>query len=220
MSAIVSTPIWFQGIDIILEAFSIIVAAIIAVMGYRVYKLTEEKKSLYLSIAFASITASFIARAVTAGIIVSQVNNAGRATTAVTVEILENVFHAGRVAYLILVLFAYLIILALSMKINDKKILTFIGFLLLLFTINSSTFTFYIAELLFLIFIAWYYRNNYFEKKTSGTKLTSLAFAILILEPLLLIASLWFQPLVAGAYFIRLVAYTILLIMLIKLYTK
>ena len=43
---LVYSPLWFHGIDIILEVFSILAAVLISIVGYKAYKLTKESKYL------------------------------------------------------------------------------------------------------------------------------------------------------------------------------
>ncbi len=221
---LVYSPLWFHGIDIVLEVFSILAAILITIVGYRAYKLTKEKRFFYFAMAFGFITLSFLARAITAITVISQINVATSVVApTLSYNFIEQVFDFGRFVYFLLVLGAYLILFALSMRIYDKKLLTLLGVFMVLFAVSAfdaMPIIFYLVSFLLLVFIAWNYRENYLEKKSKAKLLTSLAFGIMVFEPLFFMAGFYNQPMVVGAYAVRLIAYLTLLVMLIKVYTK
>ena len=58
----VFSPNWFYGFDSILELIAVIVSILLVYYSYKCFKLTKEKKYLYFSAAFLSITTGFIAK--------------------------------------------------------------------------------------------------------------------------------------------------------------
>lgn len=221
---LVYSPLWFHGIDIILEVFSILAAVLITIVGYKAYKLTKESRYFYFSLAFLFITLSFLARALTTGAVLFQVSAvAADPGMGASLSVLESIFSMGRFAYFILVLFAYLILLALSMRIVSKRMIFLLSIFMIVFAasaFSASALVFYLVSLILLFFIAWQYRDNYFKKRTPATLLTFIAFALMVLEFIMFIAAGWSPPLVAAAYFFRLVAYVLLLVMIVRCYTK
>jgi hypothetical protein len=219
---LVYSPLWFHGIDIVLEVFSVLAAVLITLVGYRAYKLTKESKYFYFSLAFALITLSFLARAITTGVVLDQIANPGM-LAAPSFDLVESIFSMGRFVYYILVLFAYLILLALSMRITSKRLIFLLSLFMVMFAVSAfgnTPLIFYVVSLLLLGFIAWQYRDNYLAKRKSGALLSLIAFALMTLEFVMFIGSLWAPSLVVAAYFFRLAAYVTLLSMIVRVYTK
>ncbi|MBI4144597.1 hypothetical protein HY493_00130 [Candidatus Woesearchaeota archaeon] len=221
---LVYSPLWFHGIDIILEVFSILAAVLITIVGYKAFKLTRESKYFYFSLAFLLITLSFIARAITTGVVLGQVSGVAIGTDITQAkDTIEDIFSMGRFVYFLFVLFAYVILLALSMRITNKRLVFLLSIFMILFAASAfgvSALVFYLVSLALLSFIAWQYRDNYLARRSSATLLTFIAFALMVLEFIAFIAADWYRPLVVGAYLFRLVAYVILLSMIVRVYTK
>jgi len=220
---LVHSPLWFHGIDIVLEVFSIIAAVLITLVGYKAYKLTKEARFFYFSLAFGFISLSFLARAITASVVISQLSGPITTLTQASYNYIENVFSIGRFFYFLLVLFAYEILLVLSMRLANRRIIFLLTLFMILFAasaFNASPIIFYLVCLFLLIFITWQYRDNYLVKRTPSTLLSTTAFSLLVVEFILYIASMWVQPLVAAAYLFRLTAYVILLAMIVRVYAK
>lgn len=220
---LVYSPLWFHGIDVVLEVFSIIAAVLITLIGYRAYKLTKESRFFYFSLAFALISMSFFARAITASVVLSQVAGPVTVLTQQSYSLIERIFDTGRFFYFIFVLFAYEILLLLSMRISNKRMVFLLSLFMILFAASAFSATpliFYLVCLFLLIFIAWQYRDNYLANRKASTMLTSLAFGLMVVEFLFFIASLWVQPLVAAAYLFRLTAYIVLLAMIVRVYAR
>ena len=208
-----------NSIYIALEAFSVIAAILISILGYRAYKLTKEVKYLYFALAFAFITLSFVARAVTMGSVLFEINEIAHGGSSASFNEVENIFSAGRFAYFILVLGAYSILFALSQKITNKRLLAILGIFMVLF--STSAFAampvmFYIVSLVLLAFVAWQYRDNYVSKRKTSTFLTFTAFVLMMLETLMALVSLYYPQLVVGAYICRLLAYGMFLMVFLR----
>ncbi len=221
---LVFSPLWFHGIDIALELFSVLAAVLISIMGYKAFKLTNDKKSLWLAAAFGFITLSFLARAITAGVVLMQVGIVpGISTPTPSMTAIESIFDSGRFVYFALVFAAYLILYALSAKISDKKQLCLMSIFLGLFAFSAFQeipIMFYIVSFVLLFFIASNYIRNYQAKKTRSTFLISIAFSVMALEPLFSMIAIYYKPIIVAAYFFRLLAYVILLAMLVRVYRK
>jgi hypothetical protein len=233
MSTLIFSPYWFHGIDTLFEAFSGVVALLIALAGYRAYKLAKDKKYFYFSAAFVFITLSFLARAFTTLYFVfSGLNDVPGAGVAQSLgqPVLGgfNIFVIGRFAYVLLTLFAYLILLLLSMRPTDRKtdrrIIALLSVFVVLFTALSyaNSLAFYLVALAFLIFITANFLNNCRSKRTAPSKLIFLAFAALTFEYLLWLFANYnpASPLVVFAYLARAVGYLLLLFTMLRVYRK
>jgi hypothetical protein len=223
MVTVVHSPLWFHGIDVILEVFSILAAVLITLVGYRAYKLTKEVRFFYFSLAFGLISLSFLARAVTEGVVLSQLAGPVTTITHETFDAIESIFDVGRFFYFLLVLVAYFILLVLSMRITNRRIIFLLSLFMILFAasaFNTTPLIFYLVSLFLLIFITWQYRDNYLAKRTAATLLSTIAFGLMVIEFIMFIGSLFAPPLVAAAYLFRLTAYVILLAMIVRVYAK
>ncbi len=233
MPTLVFSPEWCHGFGTLLESFSGIVALLIALAGYRAYKLAKDKKYFYFSSAFVFITLSFLARAFTtlyfmfSGL--NDVPGAGVAQSLGNPIFGDfNIFVIGRFAYVLLTLFAYLIILLLSMRPTgrhtDKRLIVLLSIFVVLFSAlsYSNALAFHLVMLTFLIFITANFLNNCRSKHTIPSKLIFFAFAAMTVECLLwLFAN--YNPaslLVMFAYFARAVGYLLLLFTMLRVYRK
>ncbi len=55
MFQLFTTPVWFNGWDIIFEAVGLVVALLIAAYSYRMYRINHENKFVYFSLAFVLV---------------------------------------------------------------------------------------------------------------------------------------------------------------------
>ena len=55
-------PKWFYGFDSVIEGIAIIVSILLVYYSYKCFKLTKEKRYLYFSAAFLSLTFAFIVK--------------------------------------------------------------------------------------------------------------------------------------------------------------
>src|SRR3989338_6643154 len=60
----VFSPNWFYGFDSVIESIAVLVSVLLVYYSYKCFKLTKEKKYLYFSTAFLSLTIAFIAKIV------------------------------------------------------------------------------------------------------------------------------------------------------------
>ncbi|MBI2665293.1 hypothetical protein HYX12_01565 [Candidatus Woesearchaeota archaeon] len=69
MPNLFSTPVWFNGLDLIFESIGLIVALLIAAYSWRVYRVSRETKFQYFSLAFLSISFSLLVKVITSAVI-------------------------------------------------------------------------------------------------------------------------------------------------------
>src|SRR3989338_8033637 len=58
----VFSPKWFYGFDSVIESIAVLVSILLVYYSYKCFKLTREKKYLYFSTAFLSLTFAFIVK--------------------------------------------------------------------------------------------------------------------------------------------------------------
>jgi hypothetical protein len=216
MPQIVTTPQWFYGAATMLEIFAIVVAVLISLFSYKVYRITKDKKHLYFTTAFAFITLSFVGRALTIVYLATDVTAPIR--NAVTPE----VFNLGRFLYVMLVLWAYLGILLVYTKFEHKRFIAVMLsiILALIFLVKSSTTTFFVASALLLSFISAELYDKYRTRKKTTTLYIFIAFFLQVFQYIAFLSGPMYDGFFVLAYFLQFISYLILFLALIMVYKK
>lgn len=214
------TPSWFHGVDIVFETFSFIIAIFIAGMGYKAYRLSGRRRYLAFAGSFGLLALSFVARIGAALLVYLEVLRDFRMVASADIAAVEPTFLFGRFVYITTVFTAYLMLVAVAMRLEDKRVLALMFSLLgiLAWTAHAypSTVMFHLVNLLLLVFIVSHYIANYLRRKTQNTLVTLLAFLMILFESLLFLTSNFEPLLYIGAYIFRLVGYVFLAAALIR----
>ena len=62
------TPEWFEGVDLIFNAVSLMVAMLIAGYSWKVYRISKENRFSYFSLAFVMVSFSLLMNIITQGL--------------------------------------------------------------------------------------------------------------------------------------------------------
>ncbi|MEA2037457.1 MAG: hypothetical protein U9O94_08150 [Nanoarchaeota archaeon] len=224
--AYVVGPTWFYGIDYVFDLVSVVVGLLICFFAYRAYRYTSQKKFFYFSASFFFIAVAFISKILATTPVYSKelkVKTIGLVT--VTSNIIQPVTWINQFGISIarfLMLFAFLILLMVSLKIKDKKIIAlFIYFLIISTTfVSVSYIVFHITLLLMLGILFLNYRRNYLKVKSKNAKMVMYSFLAIFLSQIFFI----FDGLVEHFYVIgesiQLVGYLILLLAILNMLFK
>ena len=216
-NTLLSAPTWFRGVDTFFEAFSILVAILIAVFSFKAYKLTKNRNHLYFGTAFGLISISFFAKVLTALFVYfnrkSSIVGPGAASE------VASLFHAGRLVYVLLVLIPFLMILMIYSKLENKRMIAvFLSFLLVFAVLShQNILMFYLVALLLVAFITVHLFDNYKERKSVNAGLIFSAFFMLVIQYVLFILTPYTSIFYAGAYFMQFLAYSTLLTALLRM---
>ena len=208
-------PQWFFGADASLEAFAAVIAFCVAFASLRVYRVTREQKYGYFTASMALLTLSFLARAITDTLLEELLFT-------VPSELSGMIFFIGYVTHIILALVAYLILVIVTHKITDKRII-FLLFLLTLpsLLISGSYFlSFYGLSAILLAFTAFSYYQNYRKICKASACLVFIAFLLLTISQVLFLLEAVYDPLYVGAHVTQAAGYLVLLFALIKTLLK
>lgn len=221
--AYVFGPTWFYGIDYIFDFVSVIVGLLISYFSYKTYKYTSQKKYFYFAGSFFLVAMAFVAKILATIPVYSKelkVEKVGLVT--VTSNIINKATWINQfgisVARLVMLL-AFLILLLVSLKIKDKKIILLVVYLLIISTtlVSVSYIVFHVTLLIMLAILFLAYRRNYLRVKSLNAKLVMYAFFALLLSQMFFI----FEGLVKHFYVIgesvQLIGYLMLLIAVIKM---
>jgi len=196
-------PRWFYGIDY-----------------------TSQKKYFYFSASFFLVALAFIAKMLATIPVYSKelkVETIGLVT--VTSQIINKVTWINQFGVSIarfVMLSAFLILLLVALKINDKKIIALFVYFLIISTtlVGASYIVFHITLLIMLGILFLNYRNNYLKVKSFNAKMVMYSFFVLAISQVFFI----FEGLVTHFYVIgesiQLLGYLILLFAIIKMMLK
>jgi len=219
-------PSWFYGIDYIFDLVSVIVGFLICYFSYKTYRYTSQKKYLYFSASFFLVALAFIAKILATIPVYSKelkVETVGLVT--VTSQMINKVTWINAlgisVARLVM-LFAFLILLLVALKIKDKKIIALLVYFLIISTtlVSVSYIVFHLTLLLMLGILFLNYRKNFLRVKSLNAKMVMYSFFMLFLSQVFFI----FEGLAKHFYVIgegvQLIGYLILLFAIGKMLLK
>jgi len=172
-------PQWFLGVDAALEALAAVIALLVALVAHKAYRLTGEKKYFYFTGSIYLLTLSFLSRAVTDAVV-------RQIFFEIPDSIAGIVFYLGYVVHILLAFVAYIILIAITHKIYDKRVLALLFLTLIPSLLLSGSYyrTFYGLSLIFLAFITLAYYQNYRKVNNLASFTVFVAFALLTLAQL------------------------------------
>ena len=217
MVKIVLTPDWFIGNDVLIEAFSLIVLALIAIIAIKNYKKNQSNRNLlYLSLGFTLLAIAQLASVLTKIVLYYDFGPSQAIGYAiVTSNLLSSVdifYHTGFSLFKFLTLLGFYIIYRLP---RDKKsvmdyVILFYFIMLSVIIEENFYFIFHITALMILIAIVEKYYLVYKKNGFINTKILIIAFSILAFSQLIFILSS-LDVFFAAANIAELISYSILL---------
>jgi len=191
-----NTPTWFHGWDIVIESISIIVALLIALYSWRIYKLHKENKFGYFSFAFVLIAIGLLVKILTGGILYfTPVRDAAldvlRPLAGQHLQFSDLLYRSGFLFQMAAMLGAWLLIFFLSQKPRARltkfyevsQIALFIYFILLIsFVANFRYFVFYLTSSVILgLIVLNYYKNYLNTNKNYNAYLVMVSFLLILI---------------------------------------
>ena len=179
MYQLFSTPGWFNGFDLIFESFSLIIALLIAMHSWRIYKLSKENKFAYFSFAFILVAFSLFCKTFAHGVL--YFSPVRESVAGILVPVLGNGLEFSDLLYrgtfflqMSAMLSAWLLIFFISQKSRERlkkyhevsQIALFIYLILLVSVIaNFKYFVFYLTSAVILGMTTLNYYKNYLNNK-------------------------------------------------------
>ncbi len=204
-----------------LNIISVIVAAIIALYGYKAYKLTNEKKYAFFGLSFLLQLMGYVIL-ITAFVIHKTTSYFFPEAIPDVIKNIIPVYHSIYGVYILFTLTAYTLFILIYSEIKEKAELTLIGFLILALMYPAyHSFRFFNAVAIgLLLFVLFYQARNYLEKKELNKLLVIIAFILFLLSHALLFFLGPVTEIVAAAYTIQLVAFLFFLAIVLRIETK
>ena len=221
-------PKWFYGFDSIIELIAVLVSILLVYYSYKCFKLTKEKKYLYFSIAFLSLTFAFIAKIVgtlaiykptiTRTALGSSIHQAFTSLTPYNINAIALVMHYFFMLLGFMILF--LIISRLTWK-NQRVIALLVYFVFLAAWISIIHYQlFYLTSFVLLLLITYSYYQNYKEIKSEKARFVTIAFGILLVSQAFFVFVIYSRIIYVLAELIQLLGFVYLLIPFMLIFKK
>ncbi len=208
-------PQLFFGVNASVELLAALAAFLITFFGFKVYNYTSERKYYWFSAAFGLITVSFIASSVVHLLIYLNFRE--------TSTDLFNLIGTGVVTfYVLLLITAYQLLLAVATDAHNKKLMLFILILSfsLIFTSSRLWDTFLIVAFITTLFIAINFFEKFTKRTTGVSLLTFLSFASLAIAHGFFVSKIIFPNFInllyVIGYFMIIFSYSLLLIGMLR----
>lgn len=211
------SPKWFLGIDSFIEAFIVIIALIIAIYSYKVFKFSQNKNYFYLTLSFLLISISYLFKIVT---------DIAYITIEREIQLLLSIFlneSLVAISSITIIIHKLLLIVGLliALYLTCKKF-NYIYFIIISFFIILLTFTLYSYQLFllltFTINLVIVLNLTFFNKKPNS--ILSLFFIYLTITYFILFLTPFIPVCYVLGHLALLVSYLILLFTLIKIFRK
>jgi hypothetical protein len=217
-------PTWFQGYDLMIELLCFFVTFIISIYAYRIFRLIKEGRYLYFSLAMFFIAGAFFVRILAYGalffifqpISISSAHEIVRNATRINL-----LTTLGILIPIVLMLAAFMVLIAVNMKIKDKKLISLLFVLSFICSLMGAFLHqvwFYIISFVLLFYISHYFYNNYLQKRNANALLVLIAFSLFTISQGLFALSVLIKLAYVFAEIVQLISFVILLIGFIKVF--
>ena len=228
LQAYVFSPRWFYGFDSVIELIAVIISVLLVHYSYKCFRLTKEKKYLYFSTAFLSLTIAFIAKiigtlafyrpSITRSAILSSIHQAFVSLTPTDINALSFVvyFLFSLLGFMIL----FLIISNLTWK--NQRVIALLAYFVFLATWLSVIHyqLFHATIFVLLLLITYSYYQNYREIKNEKARFVTIAFGMLLVSQAFFVFVIYARIIYVLAELIQLLGFIYLLIPFILIFKK
>ncbi len=158
-------PSWFYSIGFGFGIFSFLVTLLIAFYSLKVYNITRDRRYLYFTLAFLSVTASYIIRAAADYVaythLIGRIPNITQALSKVaSISLLYSIAYF---IHVFLMLAGFMILVAVFMRIDNIRTVSLLFILLLFisFLSQSTFFAFHVSMIIMLLYIVIHLFHNH-----------------------------------------------------------
>ncbi len=201
MFRLFNTPVWFHGWDILVEAVILLVVLLIAAYSWRIYKLNNENRFAYFSLAFILLALGLLFEMLTSGIVYfTPIRDVAadvlRPVAGPRLVFSGLLYRGGFFLQMAPILGAWLLIFFISQKPRERlrkfyelsQIALFVYLILLISIVsNFKYFVFYLTSAVLLGLIVLNYYKNYLENNNKHTYRIMLAFLLILASNILLV---------------------------------
>ena len=210
----VGIPEWFTISGIAIEIVFALVTLLIALYSYKIYKITNQEQTGLFSIAFASISLSYLIQAMMNSFIVLGARNALDAIAPLVFPL-----SVIAVSLHVVLMLGGLALLAFVM-LKEKNPEVFVLFLFLSFAgllaTKSLILTFYLLSSIYLVFITFRHYCRHKKQGTTNSLLVYLGFAFIFIGNFQLALSMFLGIFFLLGHITILIGYFLLLASLLR----
>jgi len=219
--SLVFSPIWFFGYDSILDLISFLITILIGFYSYRIYKLTGKKSYFFLYLAFLLLSIALVVKSfANLSLYFDLLHKIGVKDTRLFGY---QMAALGLFGYVLLTLLGYIILIALTLKLKGKRIISLLFFLVILTILlakNSFMFFHLISFALLLLYVTPYFYDNYSKVKNIKALLVFLCFFFLSFGHLFLSLVFYSNQFYVLGIILQLAGFLMLLVNLILVFKK
>lgn len=211
----INGPAWFNTFDSIFQLLFAVVTLIICGFSYKAYRLLQERKYKYFAAGFFMIAGGFFVLSLSNLLIYTQFYD-GIVTRLGELN-LANLFYMG---HIFLLLFGYMLLLVVAMKLQQRRLTALLFAFILMFTVFSYQYylKFHMISFMLLAFMTWQFYDNYKEKKNLNSGLVFSTFYMLAFAEIFLLAIIFIPILYVVGHVLQLIGYGLLLLMFIRVH--
>ncbi len=220
------SPVWFAGIDMIIELLGVIVALIIAFYSYKIFRILKEKKYAHFSLAFIFIAASFFVRVAAYALNFFIKPPASIYASQDIVRHIANISLIrifGIFIPIILMLAAFMVLIVISTGTKDKKLVSLLfilSFMSSFLGVFLDQFWYYLIAFILLAYVAHSFFINYKNNKKTSSLIVFVSFAIFAFSQLMFAFSAIHKYCYVIAEIVQLVSFLMLLAGFVLIFRK
>ncbi len=212
-------PNWFLGYDVALELLFFLVTLAVSWFSFKVYKLSDQEGSKLFSNGFFLIALGYLAFSATNWIVKVKADMVSSELKLLQLRMFQ---IAGTYVYMLLFLVGLLTLTYMTLKGQDWKTYTLLLFLVLIsFTfVEQVVHFFYLTSAVFLLYLLWFYIQNYRKKADARSLRIMLAFGFLFLGRTQFIFAKTHELFYPLGHLLEMIAYCLILVSLIRVIRK
>ena len=164
-------PSWFLGFNIAFEMVFMLVAALVALYSYRIYKISSQKEIKLFGISFGLLSASYFVSSIISLFFVSALEGN---ILAIAIHRVLNTQNIAIASYVVLLVLGYITLLYTTLKVGRKRVyglLIALAFTAINFSFNK-VFMIYFVSSLSLLFVNYHYYMEFIKRKNTNVFLT------------------------------------------------
>jgi len=211
MSLTYLAPAWFFGYDVAFELVFAVVALVVSVFAFKIYRLTDQNQIKLFGISFLLISASYFIQSAFNYLIISKLNeNISRALKIQSVALLDAL---GFYAYIFFMTIGLVVLVHMTLRTKKVGILWLListSLLGIYFSIDI-VYMFFTFSTVYLTFLSWHFIRNYLHNRQKKTLLITVAFVFLLISSVHFFVSINRSLFYATGHILELAAYLLIL---------
>ena len=217
-------PSWFYGIDSGFSFFAMLVTISIAIFSLKAYFIAKDRKYLYFTLAFFSISVSYLIKAVASWVVFKHIlGKVPNLTAAIsTVVSMPNFYSLGYILYVFFIFAGFMILVAIYLRIHSIRTLSLLFILMLILSILSQSkfIAFHVTLFLLLFYIVIHLFKNHIRTKSVSTFLVLYSMLALMVSQIFYFFIIFDKIYYVIGHVLQLIGFLLLLLNMILVFRK